>query len=393
MEGAPADIAMIGGGLQSFMGPIHRKAIEKAGCVRIACGAFGSSRQSSYDCQEALGLDSRHVFGAYRDLFRAQARLPKEQRVAFVAAVLPNTMHYPIAMTAMDTGIPVLGEKPFTCNMDEAANLARKSKATGVPYRIAMVYSAYSMLVKARKLIRDGEIGLVRRFHFSMQLGWMAKRVENMGNRQALWRTDGRRNGFGGVVNDASCNCQYVLEGVTGYRISEVCAAGHACVPGRLIPDDVTVLVRTEQGIIGTFLLSQIAAGHREGLSFEITGDKGAMRWCESEPGRLVLVSNEGEETVLTDTTAPGGICGVDTPFGGSEAYVEALARIYCDFTESLQGHTKKSRLADNRILGMTIEEGLRSVAVSEAITRSLAPSREGDPPVPKWIPVVVPKI
>lgn len=388
--GSILDIAMVGGGLQSFMGPIHRKAIEKSGCVRIARGAFGSSRQSSYDCQDALGLDVRCVYGTYRDLFRAQARLPKEQRVAFVSAILPNTMHYPVAMTAMDVGIPILGEKPFTCNMDEAANLVRKSKATGVPYRIAMVYSAYSMLVKARKLIRDGEIGLVRRFYFSMQLGWMAKRVENMGNRQALWRTDGRRNGLGGVVNDASCNCQYVLEEVTGFRISEVCAAGHACVPGRLIPDDVTVLVRTEQGIVGTFLLSQIAAGHREGLTFEITGDKGAMRWCESDPGRLILVSNEGEEKVYTDQTAPGGIGGVETPFGGSEAYIEALARVYGDFADFLQGRSKLSRMAEHRILGMTIEEGLRSVAVSEAITRSLISTKDGEP-FSKWVSIVVP--
>ena len=134
------NIAMIGGGLESFMGPVHRRAIEKTGMLQITCGAFGSTRQSSFDCQEPFGLGVRDVFGSYRDLLRRQSRLPKEQRVAFATTVLPNTMHYPVAMMAMDCGVPVLAEKPFTCNIDEATNLARKARTMGVPYRVAMVY-------------------------------------------------------------------------------------------------------------------------------------------------------------------------------------------------------------------------------------------------------------
>ena len=306
------NIAMIGGGLESFMGPVHRRAIEKTGMLQITCGAFGSTRQSSFDCQKPFGLGVRDVFGSYRDLLRRQSRLPKEQRVAFATTVLPNTMHYPVAMMAMDCGVPVLAEKPFTCNIDEATNLARKARTMGVPYRVAMVYPAYSMLLKARKLFRDGVLGRVRRFVVSMQLGWMAGRVELEGNRQAMWRTDARRNGVGGVINDASCNCQFVIEFITGYRITDVCASARPCVAGRLIPDDATVLVRTDQGIDGVFLLSQIAAGHREGLVFEITGDTGSMRWCESNPGTLVLVTNTWRR--LRACTATSQISFPDTP-------------------------------------------------------------------------------
>lgn len=388
------NIAMIGGGLTSFMGKIHRAAIQKAGGLKITFGAFGSSRQSSYDSQDLYGLTGRAVYGSYRDLLRHQAKLPKEERISFASTVLPNTMHYPVAMMAMDSGVPVLGEKPFTCNLDEATNLARKVKATGVPYRIAMVYPAYSMLLKARNLFRDGILGRVRRFHVSMQLGWMAGRIELENNRQAMWRTDARRSGLGGVINDASCNCQYVLEYITGYRINAVCAMARPCVPGRLIPDDATVLVRTEQGIDGVFLLSQIATGHREGLVVEITGDNGAMLWRECEPGRLVIVANDGSEKVMTDKTAPGAIGGVTSPFSAGEAYIEALARVYRDFSDTLAGRTRKSRTADsNRIIGMTVEEGVRSVAVSDAIIKSVAPQPEDAPTLPKWIPVNVPTV
>jgi len=382
---------MIGGGLESFMGPIHLKAIEKSGNVQLVTGAFGSTRKTTYDCQEPYGLADRKIYGAYREFFRAQARLPKDQRVLFVSTPLPNTMHYPVAMAAMDAGVPVLGEKPFTCNIDEAANLVRKSRAVGVPYRVAMVYPAYSMLSKARDLIKDGRIGIMRRVIISMQLGWMAPRLENRGNRQALWRTDARKNGASGVVHDLCSNCQFVMEYVTGLRIKEVCACGHPCVPGRLIPDDAVVMVRTDKGLPAVFLLSQVATGHREGLVLEVLGDKGSIRWWESSANELVVLGNDGEKQLYKDeNAAPSALGGVDTPFGGSDAYVEALARVYREYAEFLAGGAKEP---GDCVMGMTLEEGLRSIAVIDAVSKSMLPPREGEPPVPKWIPVVVPKV
>ena len=244
------------------------------------------------------------------------------------------------------------------------------------------------MLMRARDLLREARIGIVRRVLVSMQLGWMAPRLENRGSRQALWRTDARRNGAGGVVNTLACNCQFVMELVTGFRITEVCAGGHPCVPGRLIPDDAVVMMRTDKGIPGVFLISQVATGHREGLVLEIWGDRGTLRWCESEPGRLVVLEHGGREQVYSDDTPPGALGGVDTPFGGSAAHVDALARVYREYADYLQGAS-----APERVTGMTLEEGLHSVAVCEATTKSLLPPREGDAPVPKWVPVAAPKV
>lgn len=386
-------IGMIGGSMKSFMGNIHREAIAKTGNLKIVGGSFGTSKQASYDFIKPLGLNVDDLFPSYRDFLRRERTRKGDQKLLFVSAILPNTMHYPIAMTAMDSGVPILGEKPFTSNLDEAANLVRKQRATKVPYRIAMVYPAYSQLVHARNLLKKGMIGTIRRFYFSMQSGWMARRVENQGNTHALWRVDGKRNGVGGVLNDCGCHCQFVLEWLTGFEITEVCVGAHACVPGRLIPDDATVLIRTKQGIGGTFMMSQIATGHNEGLAFEITGDKGALIWRQCEPGTLVIVDNDGNRNELKDATASGEAKSAETPYGANAAYVEALARVYEDFTESLQGKKKKSRAKDHRILGMTAEEGLRSVAVTTAMEKSIQFIPPDAPPAVKWQPVVMPQL
>ena len=139
------------------------------------------------------------------------------------------------------------------------------------------------------------------------------------------------------------------------------------------------------------FLLSQVATGHREGLVLEVLGDKGAIRWWESTSNELVVLGNDGEKELYKDeNAAPGALGGVDTPFGGSDAYVEALARVYREYAEFRAGGAKES---GDRVRGMTPEDGLRSMAVIDAVSKSMLPPREGEPPVPKWIPVVVPKV
>jgi len=195
------------------------------------------------------------------------------------------------------------------------------------------------------------------------------------------------------VLNDCACHCQFVLEWLTGLEISEVCVGAHACVPGRLIPDDATVLVRTSQGIGGTFIMSQIATGHNEGLSFEITGDKGALVWKQCEPGTLVIVGNDGTRTELKDATASGDAEFAETPYGANAAYIEALARVYEDFADNLRGRTKRSRSADKRILGMTVEEGLRSVAVTTAMEKSIQFVPPDAPAAVKWQKVTIPQL
>ncbi len=386
-------IGMVGGSMKSFMGDIHRAAIKKVGNLKIVGGSFGTSKQASYDFIKPLGLNVDDLFPSYRDFLRRERQRKGDQKLLFVSAILPNTMHYPIAMTAMDSGVPILGEKPFTSNLDEAANLVRKQRATKVPYRIAMVYPAYSQLVRAKTLLSKGTIGTLRRFYLTMQSGWMARRVENQGNTHALWRVDGKRNGVGGVLNDCGCHCQFVLEWLTGFEITEVCVGAHACVPGRLIPDDATVLVRTKQGIGGTFMVSQIATGHNEGLTVEITGDKGALIWRQCDPGRLVIIDNAGKRKEMKDDTPSGESPFEEKPYGANEAYIEALARVYAEFAESLQGKKKKARSKDQHILGMTAEEGLRSVAVTAAMERSVQFVPPDASPAVKWQPVVMPQL
>ena len=402
--------AMIGGGAGSFMGPVHRAAAGKIQGLELAAGAFSPSAQSAAECGAELGLPADMVFANYRKLLRKCAALPPAKRISFVSVLTPNALHYPVAMAALDAGMPVLTEKPFACTPDEAANLVWKQRQTGVPLLTAMPYRAYSMLRTAKGMIDAGELGELRRFDFSFRTQWMAQRVENRGNRSALWRTDVHLNGGGGVVTECTAHLQHAFEWLSGLEISEVAADGFPAVPGRILPDECNVLARTASGARGTFSMSRAAIGHREGLAFEISGDKAALRWRQSDPATMRLERADGTSHSLTDATASGVTAHPDAPFGANAAFIDALSAAYAQFAAELSTGRKPS--PEERI-GLTPEEGLRSVAVSDAVLRSVASSlppiaagessvlstsreiyaRRDDSAAPKWTKVEMPQL
>ncbi len=385
-------VGMVGGGNESFMGSIHRAAIEQSGCVELVCGAFGSSRQSSFETGKALKLPTRRAYGTYRDMFRREATLPENERMDFVTVLAPNAMHYPVAMSSIDAGFPVFSEKPFTCNMDEALNLTRKQKSSGLAYGIAVVYAGYPMLQQARKLIQDDKaLGTVRKIITAYPLGWMAQRLETAGNKQAGWRADPRRCGPAGCLIDLGIHCLHLTEWVTGLTVSELCADLRPSVAGRILDDDCSVLVRFSTGARGVFLPSQIATGRSGGLAIEIFGDKGALVWSQSEPNRLVLRGLDGAQQLVTGgVAAESAPVVLPTPYGNNAAYIAALAATYRAFSDYLTSPKGKASSAAGFV---HVEEGLRAVAFVDAILKNTATPEEGAPAPAKWMPFVVPPV
>ena len=394
-------VGMVGGSLNSFMGEIHRQAIARSGCLELVCGAFGSTRNSSYETGKQLGLPTRRVYGTYRDLFRREAALSPEERIDFATVITPNAMHYPIAMSAIDAHFPIFCEKPFTCNMDEALNLTRKQQASGIRYGIAMVLPCYPMFRKARSLIQEEQaIGVIRKVVVSCEMGWMAPRLEVNGNRQAGWRSDPRRSGQAGCVTDLGAHCFYAAEWLTGLTVSEICADTRPTVPGRILDDDCTILLRFENGIRGVLLASQIETGSAGGITAKIIGSKGTLIWRQADPDRIRIIGVDGSvgEIVSDAVETPRTVSPEcpPTPFGNNEAYIQALTDAYIAFAEYLTAGKDAER---HTASFMSITEGLRSVAFVDAVLKNTAvppPPQDDTPPPPlppKWMPLIIPAI
>ncbi|MDA3924363.1 MAG: Gfo/Idh/MocA family oxidoreductase, partial [Kiritimatiellae bacterium] len=376
----------------SFNGKVHMAAMEKQGGCEIVCGAFGSTRHSSFESGKKIDLPLKRIYGTYREMFKRERTVPIKERMQMVVILTPNTMHYPIAMSAIDARFPILSEKPFSSNLDEALNLSRRVRDEKLIYGIAIPYEGYPILQKAHSLIHDEcAIGNIRKVVVEYQLGWLAKRLETDGHKQASWRTDPRRCGPAGCLVDHASHCFYLAEWLTGLTVSEVNGDLRSSIAGRMLDDDATVMVRFENGARGVFVTSQIAVGEQDGIRIKISGDKGALKWNQHSPEKLILSTLEGKEELfeegpsfkeLKETNEP-------SPFGYDEAYINALSNCYGSFFEYLQ-NPKESNL--EKAAFATVPNGLRSVTFIHTVLKNIAPVDENTPAT-KWTELVIPPI
>ena len=368
------------------MGPVHRAAAAATGKVDFVSGAFGSTRQRSYESGNTMGMPPGRTYGAYRDMLRRESHRPGEAEPDFVSIAAPNSMHYPIAMAAFDSGFHVITEAPMTTNLDEALNLKRKMMDVKLELCVTYTYSAFPMIRQARVLLRRGVVGNLRKIVVSYPMGWLAQRLETQGNRHASWRTDQRRCGICGSMMDIGMHCAHLLEFLAGVPLREVNADLHTFVAGRALDDDSTAMVRLDKGVKGLIIASQVSTGPWNRLTVDMYGDKGALFWRLDRPDLLSFHGVEDDTKVMQAKPGPFDAlklpAGVTPPFGFGDAYFRALVSVYDAFADRLLALRQG---ADPGVaMYPQIDEGIRATAFLEAVYRS-AKGEAGE----RWTPLV----
>ena len=106
----------------------------------------------------------------------------------------PNNLHYPMALAALNHGVPTLVEKPITMNEQQAHKLATKSRETGVPLVIGMNNRFRKDASILKEFLDNNELGEP----FYIKTGWL--RQWNRHPHQN-WLSDKKLSG-GGVMMD-----------------------------------------------------------------------------------------------------------------------------------------------------------------------------------------------
>jgi predicted dehydrogenase len=113
------------------------------------------------------------------NVFKSTDELFASADIDLVVITTPNGSHYPLALQAMQQGKNVVVEKPFTITSEEANELARVSKETGL---ICSVYQNRRWdgdFLTVKKLIKGNQLGRLVEFesHFDrfrnfVKAGW-----------------------------------------------------------------------------------------------------------------------------------------------------------------------------------------------------------------------------
>jgi predicted dehydrogenase len=171
----------------------------------IGCGAIGAYHAKMYAKSEQAELT--YVVDILPDVAEKLAKehgakhAIEDYKVALadpeidaVSVCLPNDLHCPITLDALEAGKHVMCEKPVALNVGEAECMSAKAKEKGKLLAIGVVNRFNSSVLLLRDTIQSGEIGNV--YHVSIQFKCY-RSIPGLGG----WFTTKARAG-GGVMID-----------------------------------------------------------------------------------------------------------------------------------------------------------------------------------------------
>lgn len=333
-------MGMVGGGRGAFIGAVHRMAAALDGEIELVCGAFSSDPERSRQSGADFGLPPERVYGSYSEMIEKESRLPADVRMHFISIVTPNHVHYRPAEMALENGFHVVSDKPLCFNMEEALHLETLVKRSGLLFALSHNYTGYPMVKQARAMVRNGDIGTVRKVVVEYPQGWLSTKVEDTGSKQASWRTDPSKSGAAGAMGDIGTHAENLAEYISGLQITELCADLSTFVEGRLLDDDGNVLLRFDNGAKGVLHASQICAGEENNLNIRVYGTKAGLQWFQMEPNSLYVKWLDKPMEVLRTGVGklyPESLAHTRIPAGHPEGYLEAFANIYRNFAICLR--------------------------------------------------------
>ena len=161
---------------------------------------------------------------------------------------------------------------------------------------------------------------------------------------------------------------------VTGQDVEKLSADIASCIPSRALEDDAMVNFRMSGGIVGRLWTSSVAIGRQHGLTLQVFGETGGLRWSQEQPNQLywmplgqrLQVIERGEANL-----SPEADRATRVTIGHAEGMPLAFANIYKDLSEAIHARKEGRAIDPSADLYAKAEDGLRSMAAVAAVAVS----------------------
>ncbi len=367
----PRGVAVAGTG---FIGPVHVEAVRRLG--HRVVGVLGSSPAKGRVAADALGVPT-----AYESF----AALLADPAAEVVHLATPNRVHFEQARAVLEAGKHVVVEKPLAMTGAETAELVRIAAAR--PGQVAAVnYNVrfYPLCLDARERVRAGELGDVFHVTGSYLQDWLLYPTD------FNWRVSAADVGDLRTVADIGTHWLDLVCFITGLELEAVCADLRTVHPVRHKPaggsetftgsagtggesvavtteDYGSILLRFRGGARGCVTVSQVTAGRKNCLRFDLAGSKAALAWDSEEPN-VLHVGRRGAPNERVDRD-PGQLAAAarrfsDYPGGHAEGFPDSHKQLFRAVYAAIDGEKEPGPYP-------TFADGHREVMVCEAVLRS----------------------
>ncbi|EGT4254505.1 gfo/Idh/MocA family oxidoreductase [Citrobacter amalonaticus] len=367
------NVGIIGSG---FIGPAHIESLRRLGFVQVVALCDGNLSQAR---EKAQALNVPHAYGSVEELLA-------HPNLQVVHNCTPNHLHAQINRQILRAGKHVFSEKPLCMTAEEARELVTLAEEADVVHGVSFVYRQFAMVRQAASMMRAGSIGRLFATHGSYLQDWMLLETDYN------WRVESALGGASRAVADIGSHWCDTVQFVTGRRITEVMADLAIVWPTRKAnvagnqtfthdpnaryedkpvstEDFGSVLFRFDDGSKGSFRVSQVSAGHKNGLTFEINGSEQSVAWDQEMPQQLWVGHRAQANQILSDDPALMNLDVVDSahfPGGHSEGWPDAFKNMMAQFYRAVQA----GKMPEQPLFA-TFHDGANVMYIIDAIVKS----------------------
>lgn len=355
------------------MGRVHTEALRRLGNVEVVAIA-GSSEEKARAFAESHEIE--RATGDYRELLT-------DPQIEAVHICSPNTLHYPMAKSAMEAGKHVLCEKPLASSIAEGEEMAALAAAKNLANCTLYNIRSYPQVQNMRRMREAGKLGDIYVVQGTYSQDWL------LFDTDWNWRIEDMPSRTFADIGTHWCD---LVEHVTGLRITSLCAdlqtfhktrkkprgsietfAGKTLKPSEYdetpikTEDFGAMTFRMGERTRGALTVSQVAAGRKNRLFVEIYGSKASSAWNGEQPDELwVGHRNTPNEVIIKDPTLLAGNAAsfADLPGGHSEGYDDTFKQTFRRFYRTVVDGSVPVEYP-------TFEDGIRQMKVLSAVLES----------------------
>ena len=368
-----------------FIAPFHIEALSRLGNIEVVAVCDPIKKIVQNVCLK-YGIGK---------MFDDYDKMLKDEEIEVVHVCTPNYLHYEMVKKAMEYSKHVICEKPLAMSSVEAKDLVNMAKSKGVVNAVSYNMRYYPMVQHAKAMIEDGEVGDIYLIHGTYLQDWL------FFDTDYNWRVEAAQGGESRVIADTGTHWLDMVQYVSGRKIRRVIADLTTFIPVRKKPlegealtfavkrevkkyeevkvdteDHGTVLLRFDGNAKGVFVGSQVCAGRKNFIAFEINGSKQSLYWCGEEPNKLWEGRRDRENGVALkdfNVLKPKIAVYAMAPGGLGEGYLDTFKNLFRNVYRTIAKEEHNNDFP-------TFVDGYEEIILVEAILRSFKEQ--------KWIDV-----
>lgn len=290
-----------------FIGVSHIEAVRRVGFVGLVAVA-----DVNYELAKKKA-DEYYIPRCYKTVDELLA----DREIQVVHNCTPNNLHMEINEKIIRAGKHVFSEKPLARSSGESTGMLKLLAGNrNIVHGINFNYRMNPLVQEMKHRVRNGEIGAPKLVHGSYLQDWLLYETDYN------WRIEPEVSGPSRCIADIGSHWMDAVQTVTGAKITDVCADLVTTIPVRKkakgqvetfsvnsnaeyedkvvkTEDWGAVLIKLDNGIHGVFYASEVSAGRKCFLNFEIDGTKASLHWNQETADQMWMGFRDRDNSLV----------------------------------------------------------------------------------------------